>query len=88
MRVHRFLLLAGSLVLFIVLTGCGPSKAEREAKERARIESEEASNRDAAIANKAITGMNQKLGRKPPEMDLGLAPEKKPESAQPVDRKP
>ena len=88
MRALRFLLLAGTIGVVIAVTGCGPSKAEREATERARLEAEEASQRDAAIANKAITGMNQKLGRKPPELDLGVAPDKKPEPAKPVDRKP
>lgn len=78
----------GSIWLVLAATGCGPSKAEREAGERARIEAEEAAGREAAIANKAITGMNQKLGRKPPNMDLGVAPEKKTEASKPAARTP
>ena len=64
-----------TLVLFLLVTGCGPSKAEREAQERARIELEEKTRREAEAANKAITEMNKKLGRKPPAIDLGVPPE-------------
>ena len=78
----------GVIGLLFSATGCGPSKAEREAKERARIEAEEAAGREAAIANKAITGMNKKLGRKPPDLDLGLAPDKKTEPVSPATRSP
>ncbi|MFA6960377.1 MAG: hypothetical protein WC205_06490 [Opitutaceae bacterium] len=67
------LLLALSLPLLV--TGCGPSKAEREAQERARIELEEKTRREAEAANKAITDMNKKLGRKPPSIDLGVPAE-------------
>ena len=54
--------------------GCGPSKDELRARERARLEREEQARREAQRANKAITEMNQKLGRKPPTLDLGLPP--------------
>lgn len=64
-----------TLVLSLLVTGCGPSKAEREAQERARIELEEKTRREAEAANKAITEMNKKLGRKPPAIDLGVPPE-------------
>ncbi|HWA08308.1 MAG TPA: hypothetical protein VG838_02460 [Opitutaceae bacterium] len=56
------------------LAGCGPSQEELRAQERARIEREEEARREAQRANKAITGMNEKLGRKPPNLDLGLPP--------------
>ena len=88
MRTPRLGFMIGALCLVLLATGCGPSKTEREARERARIEAEEAAGREAAIANKAITGMNQKLGRKPPDLDLGLAPEKKTEPTSPAVRKP
>jgi len=60
------------LYLSLLVTGCGPSKAEREAQERARLELEEKTRREAEAANKAITEMNKKLGRKPPSIDLGV----------------
>ena len=88
MKASRFMVVFSGLSLFFAASGCGLSKEEREAKERARIEAEEASLRDAAIANKAITGMNQKLGRKPPDLDLGVAPAKKPAPVSPVEHKP
>jgi len=43
------------------LAGCGPSKDELAARERARIEAERKAQEDAAKANKAITDMNQKM---------------------------
>ena len=48
-------LLAGSVV------GCGPSKEELAARERARLEVERQAQQDAAKANKAITEMNKKM---------------------------
>ena len=79
MITHRFFCFVGggSFVLALSLTGCGPSKTEGEARERARLELEEKSSREADLANKAISGMNQKLGRKPPDLNLGVPPEKK-----------
>lgn len=68
----KLLTLLGIVVLAFGLAGCGPSKAERDAKEKARLELEEKAQRDAQAANQAITGMNKKLGRKPPSMDLGV----------------
>jgi len=64
-----------ALVLSLFVTGCGPSKAEREAEERARIELEQQAERERAAANKAITDMSKKLGRKPPSIDLGVPAE-------------
>ena len=60
----------------LVLAGCGPSRQELADKERARLELEERSQQEAETANKAITRMNQKLGRKPPLLDLGVTPPK------------
>jgi len=64
------------LVIALASSGCGPSKAERAAKERERLELEERQNREERRANEAITKMNQKLGKKPPAMDLGVPVEK------------
>jgi len=85
MKLHSILLLSIALVLGTV--GCGPSKAEREAKERERIELEERAQAEARKANEAITNNNKKLGRKPPALDLGVPQEKKPEPA-PAPEKP
>lgn len=75
MKILTFLL---ALFLSLLVTGCGPSKAEREAQERARLELEEKTRREAEAANKAITDMNKKLGRKPPFIDLGVPVEPAP----------
>ena len=79
MKANRLIVV--SAVLAFTLAGCGPSKAEREANERARLQEEEQTQRDAQKANEAITGMNKKLGRKPPALDLGGPTEKKPQPA-------
>jgi len=81
MKANRLIVV--SAVLAFTLAGCGPSKAEREAKERARLQQEEQAQRDAQKANEAITEMNKKLGRKPPALDLGVPvpSEKKPQPA-------
>lgn len=71
----KILTLLLALSLSLLVTGCGPSKAEREAQERARLELEEKTRREAEAANKAITEINKKLGRKPPAIDLGVPPE-------------
>ncbi|HWA26993.1 MAG TPA: hypothetical protein VG734_15145 [Lacunisphaera sp.] len=59
-------------MLAFMLAGCGPSAAERTAKERERVEAEESARRDERKGNEAITEMNKKLGRKPPTLDLGV----------------
>jgi hypothetical protein len=66
-------------MLALACAGCGPSAAERAAKERERQQLEEQAQRDEKKANEAITEMNKKLGRKPPALDLGVPAEKKPE---------
>lgn len=55
------ILLAGLLAVLPGLAGCGPSAAERAAKERERRELEEKSRREAEQGNKAITDMNKKM---------------------------
>jgi hypothetical protein len=85
MKTLNYLCVLFGVALALSTAGCGPSKAEREAKERERIELEERQNREAKKANEAITNMNKKLGRKPPALDLGVPVEKKPE---PVPEKP
>ena len=76
------------LAVTLAVAGCGPSKEELAAKESERLKLEEQALRDAQKANKAITGMNQKLGRKPPDLDLGVVPEKKSEPAPATEKKP
>jgi len=81
MKTHNHLIVLFAIVLAFFTAGCGPSKAEREAKERERLELEERQNREARKANEAITDMNKKLGKKPPALDLGVQAEKKSEPA-------
>lgn len=73
------ILLVSLLLLASGLVGCGPSAAERAAMERERLRLEQQAQRDAKKVNEAITEMNKKLRRKPPELDLGVPVEKKPE---------
>ena len=75
----------------LATAGCGESNAEKMAKEkeRQRLAAEEKAIRELQQANKAITENNKKLGRKPPEMDLGLpATEKKSEASAAAPPKP
>lgn len=63
MKTTAILLILG---LSVLSTGCGPSKAEREAaeRERQRLELEEQTRRETEAANKAITEMNQNMFKK------------------------
>lgn len=72
------------LLLASCLVGCGPSSAERAAKERERVRLEEQAQRDAKKANEAITEMNKKLGRKPPALDLGVSTQTQPATPPPA----
>jgi len=71
------------VALACALVGCGPSKAEREAKERQRLQLEEQAQRDLQKSNDAVNEVSKKLGRKPPTLDIGLPPEKKAEPTPP-----
>lgn len=81
MKPSKAILLPLVAALALATVGCGPSAAERAAKERERVRLEEQAQRDEKKANEAITEMNKKLGRKAPTLDLGVPAEKKPESA-------
>ena len=76
------------IALGCTFAGCGPSKEEREAKERQRLQLEEQAQRDIQKSNKAVDDVSKKLGRKPPTLDLGLPPEKKTEPAPPPEPTP
>lgn len=84
MRPSKITLFLGTCTLALALVGCGPSAAERAAKERERLRLEEQAQRDAKKANEAITEMNQKLGRKPPALDLGVATQTQPATPSPA----
>ena len=60
---NKRLLFVFCVALAGAFAGCGPSKEERDAKERQRLELEERDRLDAEKANKAITDMNQKAFR-------------------------
>lgn len=62
MKIKPFLVIF-YIALACVFAGCGPSKAERDAKERQRLELEEKARLDTEKANKAITGMTEKAFR-------------------------
>jgi len=81
MKTNKHLLFLLGLVIAFSTAGCGPSKAEREAKERERLELEARQNLEERKANEAITDMNNKLGKKPPVLDLGVPTDKKSEPA-------
>lgn len=76
-----------ALALFAVgLAGCGPSKEELAARERARLELERQAQENAAKANKAITDMNKKMFRQmnASRTGAGTPPDKRePEPAAP-----
>lgn len=55
-------IILGALALLIGgVAGCGPSKEELAARERARLELERQALEDAKKANKAITEMSKKM---------------------------
>ncbi len=66
------------LVSAVAFVGCGRSREDIE-RERKQLEMEEQAQRDLQRANKAISEIGKKIGRKPPGLDLGLPPEKKTE---------
>lgn len=81
MKIERRIVTAALVMVIAGIAGCGPSKEELAAKERARLDAEAQARRDEERANKAITEMGQKLGRKVAPLDLGLPPQKQPAPA-------
>jgi Tfp pilus assembly protein PilE len=61
MKTNRRIQCAALIALAAIFAGCGESRKDREARERARLEQEQQAERDAAKANKAITDMNRKM---------------------------
>jgi hypothetical protein len=80
-NVSRIFLVGLPLVFCVV--GCGPSKEELAARERARLELERQAQADAAKANKAITEMNKKMFSKMNASRTG-APNRPPEPPAPT----
>ena len=74
MKTTAILLILG---LSVLATGCGPSKAEREAaeRERARLELERKAEEERRIANEAFRSIGNKLGRKAPGTTFGPPPD-------------
>jgi hypothetical protein len=72
MKTHRRIQLAALIALAVIFTGCGESKKDREARERARLEQEQQAERAIEKSNEAVNEVSKKLGRKPPALDLGL----------------
>lgn len=91
MKNHKLIFTVSILFASLTVTGCGPSKEDLAAKERARIEQEKQAQADAAKANKAITDMNKKMFSKMNASRTGSQeaqptqnpPEKKSESPKP-----
>lgn len=82
MKTERLFLLSTALALGL-LTGCGPTAAERAAKERERLEQEKQAQREIQKSNEAVNEVSKKLGRKPPAMDLGVQTQTVPVSPPP-----
>lgn len=84
---NRFYIAIIAITTACALGGCGRSREEIE-RERKQIEFEEQARRDVQKANKAITEMNKKLGRKLEPLDLGLPAEKNSTPSSEPTRKP
>jgi hypothetical protein len=63
------------LLAAVALLGVASCAKRDEARQQQRLEQEQRDERDTAAANKAITDMDNKIGRKRPTMDLGLPPD-------------
>jgi hypothetical protein len=74
MPANKIIVSLRSLLLALAVSGCSPSETEPKARDHARLELEEKSGREMEKANHAITEMNQKLGHKPPAIDLDVPP--------------
>lgn len=67
------------LILLVgALVGCGPSREELERRERARLEQEKQAQQAINKSNEAVNEVSKKLGRKPPELDLGVSTQTQP----------
>jgi hypothetical protein len=89
MKTRRVSVAATTAVLALALAGCGPSKDELAARERARLEAEQHAEQDAAKGNKAITDMNKKMfGRMNASAPGTSAPATQPAQPAPEDKKP
>jgi len=73
-----------------LVTGCGESQAEKQAKEkeRQRIEAEQQAARDLQKSNQAVTDIGKKLGRKVEPLDIGTSQTPKPNPTPPPATKP
>lgn len=85
MKILSLLLYSALVVAF---ASCSRPKNESPVDQRARLELEEKSQREAEDANQAITHLNQKLGRKVAPLDLGLPSATQPATPQPPTPKP
>ena len=79
METKHLILLGAMVATSALLGGCGPSRGEFEQRERARIEQERQAQQAIQKSNEAVNEVSKKLGRKPPQLDLGLPPENKSE---------
>jgi hypothetical protein len=64
------------------VAGCGESQAQKQAKERERqrIELEKQAARENQAAEKAVSDIEKKIGKKPQPLDLNLPDQKKTET--------
>ncbi len=88
MKTNPFIATVALVLLSGLLTGCGPSREEIEQRERARLEQERQAQQAIQKSNDAVNEVSKKLGRKPPQLDLGLPPEKKETSDSAESKKP
>ena len=84
MKTRKQIIVAALALLVAGLAGCGPSKDELAARERARLELERQAQADAAKANKAITEMNKKMFSRMNASRTGPSPQPKIPPAQPA----
>lgn len=77
MSTNPFIATVALVAVSVLLAGCGPSREEIEQRERVRLEQERKAQQAIQKSNDAVNEVNKKLGRKPPQLDLGLPPEKK-----------
>lgn len=78
----KLTLISMALAASTLVTGCGESQADKQAKERERqrIELEKQAARENQAAEKAVSDIEKKIGRKPQSLDLNLPDQKKTET--------